>query len=76
MVIGITDRAHNPRWWVLGLSGLASIIFGIVLFLFPGAGALALVWVIGAYAILFGALLVYLSFKLRNVEETAVLGNA
>ncbi len=47
------------------LSGIASIVFGILLLIFPGAGALAVVWWIGAYAIVFGALLLSLALRLR-----------
>ena len=52
--------------WRLGLSGLLSVIFGIVMFAQPGAGALALIWVIGAYAILFGILLIALGVRLKE----------
>jgi uncharacterized membrane protein HdeD (DUF308 family) len=37
----------------------------------PGAGALALIWVIGAYSIVFGAMLVGLSMRLRKHRNTA-----
>jgi len=52
--------------WVLGLSGIASVLFGLLLVIRPGSGVLALVWLIGAYAILFGALLILLAFRLRS----------
>lgn len=52
--------------WVLALSGLASIIFGALMVLWPGAGALAVVWLIAAYAIFFGILLIFLAFRVRN----------
>jgi uncharacterized membrane protein HdeD (DUF308 family) len=52
--------------WLLALSGLASIGLGVVLFLFPGPGALGLVIWIGAYALVSGVLLTILGFKLRS----------
>jgi uncharacterized membrane protein HdeD (DUF308 family) len=51
--------------WLLALGGVASIVFGVAIALFPAAGALALVLWIGAYMLLFGALLVGLGFRLR-----------
>ncbi|MDB5761539.1 MAG: hypothetical protein JWQ21_534 [Herminiimonas sp.] len=50
---------------LLILSGIVSIIFGIVVFLFPDAGALALVWLISFYAMLSGVLLLTLAFRVR-----------
>lgn len=57
--------------WALGLSGAASVIFGLLLAIFPGEGAVALVWVIGAYAVVFGVLLLVLSLRLRGSQEVA-----
>lgn len=54
---------------LLGLAGLASIVFGVLLIIFPGSGALTVVWVIGAYAVLFGVLLIALGFRLRGLAD-------
>jgi uncharacterized membrane protein HdeD (DUF308 family) len=59
----IHERLTVELLW--GLAGLASIVFGIVLIVFPAAGALALIWFIGAYALFIGVLLVILGFSLR-----------
>jgi uncharacterized membrane protein HdeD (DUF308 family) len=52
--------------WVLALAGVFSIAIGILLMTNPGAGALAVVWLIGLYAILFGGLMAFLGFKARR----------
>jgi uncharacterized membrane protein HdeD (DUF308 family) len=52
--------------WILVLTGIVSVLFGILLFVFPGAGALAVVLWIGVYAVVFGALLVSLGLRLRK----------
>ena len=53
--------------WRLILGGVLSILFGAVLFLRPGVGALAFIWLIGSYAFLFGVALVVFAFKVRSV---------
>ena len=55
--------------WLLILSGALSIAFGVVLFLMPGAGALALIWLIASYAIVFGILTVAFAFRLRRHQH-------
>lgn len=51
--------------WLLATSGLLSLAFGVLLLLAPRAGALALVLWLGAFALVFGVLLIALSFRLR-----------
>jgi uncharacterized membrane protein HdeD (DUF308 family) len=55
----------DNEWWLI-LAGALSVIFGLVVLIAPGTGALALIWVIGAYSIVFGAMLVGLSLRLRK----------
>jgi uncharacterized membrane protein HdeD (DUF308 family) len=55
----------NNEWWLVA-SGVLSVLFGLGVLIVPGAGALAVVWIIGTYAILFGVLLVGFALKLKN----------
>ena len=66
IVAAIKLRKVITNEWLLVLAGIASIIFGVLLFLQPGAGALVLVWWIGSFALVFGILLMILAFKMRN----------
>ncbi len=52
--------------WMLGLAGLLSVAFGLALVFFPRAGALAVALWIGAFAVVYGGLLVGLAFKVRS----------
>jgi uncharacterized membrane protein HdeD (DUF308 family) len=54
---------------LLILAGLVSLAFGILVFLFPGAGALALVWMISFWAILSGLLLLGAAWRARKAER-------
>ena len=53
------------EFW-LALAGIASVVFGVLLAARPGAGALTILWLIGAYAIAFGVILLLLAFKVRS----------
>jgi uncharacterized membrane protein HdeD (DUF308 family) len=56
----------DNEWW-LGLAGVASIAFGVLVALFPGDGAVALVWTIGVYAIVIGTFLIALGVRLHGL---------
>jgi len=56
--------------WLLALAGVASVLFGFALLLNPGAGAIALVWLIGAYSIVFGVLLIGLGLRLHSLVRS------
>jgi uncharacterized membrane protein HdeD (DUF308 family) len=72
--IRLRERIRGEFW--LGLAGVASILFGVILVVFPAAGALALVWLIGAGAIAIGAFLAILGWRLRGVHAMGKLDAA
>jgi uncharacterized membrane protein HdeD (DUF308 family) len=66
-IIGaIRLRKEIDNEWMLILSGALSVLFGAAMLIMPGAGALALIWVIGAYSIIFGILFVGFAFRLKK----------
>ena len=66
-IIGaIRLRKEIDNEWLLILGGVISVLFGIGIVLAPGAGALALVWVIGTYAVISGVIFVALAFRLKK----------
>jgi uncharacterized membrane protein HdeD (DUF308 family) len=66
----IEQRKVIAGEWTMILAGAASVLFGVLLVLQPATGALALVWLIGAYAIVFGVLFTILAFELRRLGHT------
>jgi uncharacterized membrane protein HdeD (DUF308 family) len=52
--------------WTLAIAGILSILLGILLAIQPVSGILAVVWIIGIYAIVFGVLLIIRAFQFRS----------
>ncbi len=69
LIAAIRLRKQVEGEWFLGLAGVVSIILGLLLALRPGSGLIAVVWFVGAYAILFGVLLFVLSLRLRSLRR-------
>lgn len=69
IVTAIQLRKEISYEWALVISGLIGIIFGIVLLANPGAGALAMVVVIGAFALMFGVMMIVLAFRVRGLPK-------
>lgn len=66
VVAAVQTAARRMPRWLVGLSGAISILFGLLLFISPGAGALSLVWLLGLYAIIYGVSLVGVGFRSRT----------
>lgn len=59
--------------WLWAVAGVLSLIFGFIVLAFPVAGLLAAVWMIGAYALVLGAIWIALGFSLRAQPARTVL---
>lgn len=66
IIAAIQVRKEIESEWLLAIAGISSVLFGILLLIWPVAGALAILWIIAAYAIIFGVLLLILAFRLRR----------
>ena len=73
LVAAFEIEVDHGRWWLV-LGGLASLVYGALLVIAPLIGALVLTWWIGAYAIVFGAMLLMFAFKLRARFKASPLG--
>jgi uncharacterized membrane protein HdeD (DUF308 family) len=67
IITAIRIRREIKGEWMLGLSGLISILVGLILILRPGAGVLAVAWLIGLYAIILGIFQLLLGLKFRGM---------
>jgi uncharacterized membrane protein HdeD (DUF308 family) len=67
-------RQHIHGEWLLVLGGIASVIFGFLIMMAPLAGALVIALWFGAYALVFGVLLVALGVRLRGIRNSPLIG--
>ncbi|MGZ5199508.1 MAG: HdeD family acid-resistance protein [Telluria sp.] len=65
IVAAVRLRRELQGEWLLALSGIASVVFGALVFMYPLAGAIALVWMVSVYAITTGVLLLALAVRVR-----------
>lgn len=68
-------RVIEGEIW-MALAGVASVLFGILIVVFPAAGALSVVWLIGAFAIAFGVFAIGLGWRLRGIQARADGGDS
>jgi uncharacterized membrane protein HdeD (DUF308 family) len=69
IVAAIRLRKEITGEFWLALSGIASVVFAFLVMMNPAAGALAIAWLIGWYALFLGVMLVMLSIKLHNIRR-------
>ena len=66
---GIYARREIEGEWVLIMAGIVSVVFGGVLLVHPISGGIAMLWMIAAYAVVAGVLLVLLAFRVRRLAQ-------
>jgi uncharacterized membrane protein HdeD (DUF308 family) len=69
IAVAISLRKELQGEWRLLIAGILSIAFGAIIFARPGAGLLAVLWLVGFYAVLYGLMLVMLAFKARSLGK-------
>jgi uncharacterized membrane protein HdeD (DUF308 family) len=62
--IQLRKTITNEAWLILG--GILSILFAVLMVWRPIAGAVAIIWIIGIYAIIFGIMMIAFSLRLRS----------
>jgi uncharacterized membrane protein HdeD (DUF308 family) len=72
LVTAIRLRKEIKGEWALAVSGIAAIVFGILLVIHPGPGAMSLLWLFAVFALIYGAALIALSFRLRSFGRRLV----
>ena len=74
IVAGVGLREYIAGEWLLGLSGIASLLLGIVMIAVPLAGVPTIALWLGVYALIFGALLIGLGFRLQSWARAFTTG--
>lgn len=67
VISAVRRRGVSDRWWMLLLEGLVGIAAGIMTLVWPGITALALLYVIAAWALLTGAFEIAAAIRLRKI---------
>jgi Short repeat of unknown function (DUF308) len=66
-------RKEIDNEWLLMMHGALAVLFGLMVLVRPGAGALALIWLIASFAFASGVLLVALAFRLKSHHANTTL---
>jgi len=74
IAFAIQQRHHFTGMWLLGISGIISILFGMVVFAYPPEAMMAIIWMVGWYAVIIGFFQVFLvlaaRIKIAKIEDT------
>ena len=76
LISGVAEIVFALSWpdtlahpWLAALSGALSVVFGILLVVWPRSGVIALTWLVGIYAIIYGASQLYYAFRLQALRH-------
>ncbi len=72
IIAGLRLSATAAGEWLLTAGGILSVIFGLILIFIPSRAVIALLWLVAAYFLLFGVVLVVLGFRVRPYREGSV----
>ena len=73
IIANVSLRRESGRSWVWGvIAGAIGVIFGIVVLIWPKAGVITLIWLLGIFALVFGVVLIVLGLQLRNAAKSIV----
>jgi uncharacterized membrane protein HdeD (DUF308 family) len=64
------------RDWLLVIAGIASIVFGVLVFVYPVTGALAIMWLVGVYALVYGGSMLAFGIRLRSLRGSLAAATA
>lgn len=76
IALAIQVRKEIEGEWMMALGGLASLLFGVLMLARPEAGAMAVIWYIGAWAIAIGLFLIVVAFEARGLGKRREAGRA
>ena len=69
IVEAVSLRKEIPHEWLMLVGGVVAVIFGIVVVMAPGMGALSIAWVVGIYALVHGLLLLTVGLRVRKLDH-------
>lgn len=68
---GFRSRRTDDRWGWTVAKGALDVVFGVLLLVWPATGILALLWLVGVFAVVGGIMLAVLAFRIRALAKAA-----